>query len=254
MNFSYQPYDPPDNQRDRVLGAATLPESDVLSQDASDAFFGMEREAGAFIASKVASTPLAALRGPGQDEYIDAHTLNQDYGQSLGLSFDKPMRRAQADILVQQKRDQLSRDYTLSHAPGGFWNGTARLGTQLAVSAVDPMNVAAAFVPVVGETRAGLWAQKVGTTTARVAEGGIEGAAGMAALQPVQYAYSNEFQQEYGPMDAFMNVAFGSLLGGGLHAGLGKMSDMLGGLHPETREAALRGSVAQFAEGRPVDA
>lgn len=252
MDFTGQ-YEPDysDYGREDRTGQATVPWADALGATAANAWVHNPLVYGV---NKILDTENDIPAS--SDDVVDAHTLNQQYGESLGLSFDQPTTRGAADILAANRQAQLQREYTLAHAPSGIGYGAASLATNLAVSAADPLNVAASFVPIVGETRAAMWAARYGSTVARIGEGGIEGATGMAALQPLAYAQSQDqqFQDPYGPLEAFQNVAFGTLLGGGLHAGLGKLSDWLGRASPETREAALRSSVAQMAEGRPVDA
>lgn len=240
------------------LGNYELAQNPQLREPTADAGEALDDAGSAFGIPNLGSgldalSQEAQSRPASADNFVDPHTLNQQYGQSLGLSFDQPMRQGAVDILVAQKQAQLQRDYTLAHAPSGAGYTAASLATNLAVSAADPLNVAASFVPVVGETRAALWADRFGSTLARVGQGAIEGGVGAAAIQPIEAARDNAFQQQYGALDAFQNVAFGSALGGGLHAGFGKISDWLGGASPETREAALRSAVAQQAEGRPVD-
>lgn len=186
------------------------------------------------------------------DAFIDQHTLNQKYGKSLGLSFDQPQRAGAVAIMVRRKQEQNDLDAKLAHAPDSLVFGGARLLTSLAVGASDPLNVAASFVPVVGETRAGLWAQRFGKFGARALQGAIEGGVGQAILEPINIATERAYGNDYGPMDAFLNVAFGTIMGGGLHTGFGAISDMLGRLSPETREQTLRTAVAQMAEGRDV--
>jgi hypothetical protein len=188
----------------------------------------------------------------GADNFIDQHTLNQKFGKSLGLSFDQPQRAGAVAIMVRRKQEQNDIDAKIAHAPDGLVFGGASLLTSLAVGASDPLNIAASFVPVVGETRAGIWAQRFGKFGARALEGGIEGGVGQALLEPINIATERAYGNDYGPMDAFLNIAFGTILGGGLHTGFGAISDLMGRMSPETREQTLRTAVAQMAEGRDV--
>lgn len=187
------------------------------------------------------------------DAFVDPKTLNSQYGQSLGLTFDAPTRQGAVAIMVRRKQDEIAREASLNRAPGGLAYGVTNLATQLAVSAVDPLNVASAFIPIVPEARAAIWAAKYGKTAARVATGAIEGSVGAAAIEPVNIAASDYLGDDYTMGDSLMNVALGGLLGGGLHAGFGAISDRLSRAAPETRDATLRGAVANVAEGRPVD-
>lgn len=187
------------------------------------------------------------------DRLMDPHALNQKYGQSLGLSFDQPTRQGAVDIMVRRKQEQIDLRAKVDHAPDTLVFSGLHLLTALAVGAADPINIASAFVPVVGELRAALWAERLGKPLARFAQGAVEGAAGQALLEPITAVSAATYQDHYGPMDAFLDVAFGGLLGGGLHTGFGAVSDMLGRLDSRTREGALRTAVAQMAEGRPTE-
>lgn len=189
----------------------------------------------------------------GSDRFIDPHTLNQKYGKSIGLSFDRPTRSGAVDIMVARRRRDIDLAARLDHAPDSLTFQGVNLLTSLAVGATDPLNIASAFVPVVGEARFGLWTARYGKTLARVGEGAIEGAVGQAILEPLNIATERAYGNEYGPMDSFLNVAFGTVLGGGLHVGFGAISDLMGRVTPETREQTLRAAVAQMAEGRDVD-
>lgn len=240
-------------------GAVQLPFMESLADTASTAFLSGVRGIGDYItmdnARQLAIRDKQFNVDPTQDPggaLIDPKEWQAKY-PDLGLNFTPDMGTAEAQLLVDHRQDELRRQYVLDHSPNTFMAKTARGLTDFAVSALDPINIAAAFVPGLGETRAGLIAARYGKTAARIAEGAAAGATGMAALQPLQYAEAKAYQDQYGPMDAFLNVAFGAALGGGLHAGFGKLSDILDRARPETQEAALRASVGQMAEGRAVD-
>lgn len=200
-----------------------------------------------------AIAPNEVLDAGAADALVDPKTLNEQHSQSLGLSFDRPMRQGAVDIMVRRKREEVTRNAYMNRAPDGLAYGIANFATQVAVSATDPLNIASAFVPVVSEARFGLWAARYGKTAARFGKGAVEGTVGALAVEPIVYGTEKYLQGDYDLMDSFMNVAVGSVLGGGLHAGLGAISDRFARLAPETRESALRAGVAQMAEGRDVD-
>ena len=230
--------------------SARLPMWDALGETASDDFMGTTRELGDYL-----SLENASVLGPAAGDAaapIDAAAMNTEY-HGLGVNFTPDMNKATAQLLIQQKQQEQTRDAALRDYPSGLPFQAANLATSFAVGALDPLNVAASFVPVVGEARYALWAERYGSTVARVARGGVEGAVGTAALQPLAYAQAKNLQDQYTPYDAFTNVAFGTVLGGGLHAITGAVGDALSRAQPETREAALRSSVGQMVEGRNVD-
>jgi hypothetical protein len=62
--------------------------------------------------------------------------------------------------------------------------------------------------------------------TARLARGVTEGAVGAALVEPLVYSAAKRVQADYGAADSLLNIAFGSILGGGLHVGIGKLRDI----------------------------
>jgi hypothetical protein len=125
------------------------------------------------------------------------------------------------DILIERKREEIAWQQTFERAKGGFWQGASRLGVALATSLLDPINIGSAFVPVVGQAR---YAQllraaagPLGRAGVRAGVGAIEGAAGAALVEPLIYTAKQQEQADYDMADALMNVAFGTIFGGGLH-------------------------------------
>ena len=190
--------------------------------------------------------------------------LNARYGD-LGLSFEAPEREAVADMLADLRREELARQRVLARdSRAGFWTEAVYFGAGLLATAADPINVASAFVPIVGPTRFAQWAARTGVTTARAGRGVAEGVAGAALVEPIVLAGAEAESADYGTVDSLMNLAFGGILGGGLHVAGGKLVDLAGGrgramreklaaAAPETREAVVRTAVAQTATGRKVD-
>lgn len=184
---------------------------------------------------------------------IAPQEANERFGD-LGLTFDEPVSEEALGIIVRRKREEITRLNILRRGPQGVIPMGAKFLTSLAVSVIDPINVASAFIPVVGEARIASLVARFGKNSARFRTGLIEGAVGAAAVEPIILSAAANDQSDYTALDSLLNVTIGSILGGGLHVGVGKISDRLKAAAPETREAALRGSVAQMAEGRPVDA
>ena len=182
---------------------------------------------------------------------VDPDVLNEEFGH-LGLTFDEPTRRGVAELLAEDKRDERRRAAIIARSPQGVFPDVARFGAALAGAMMDPLNIASAFVPVVGQARfAGLVA-RLGTTGARATKGVIEGTVGAALVEPVVATLAIRQQRDYRMSDAIVNVALGGVLGGRLHVGVGAVADAVSRFSPQGREAALRASVAQLAEGRNV--
>lgn len=183
---------------------------------------------------------------------VDPEKLNEEYGD-LGISFDRPVSREYAEIRAKQKREEIIRQDIIARGPKGIIPGSARFGTMLAGAAIDPLNVAAAFIPVVREARYAGMVARFGTTRARLVRGMTEGVIGNAAIEPVIYGLAKRQQMDYTLADAAINIGLGGILGGGLHLGAGKISDFVASRSPQVRETALRSSVSQMAQGRRVD-
>lgn len=186
---------------------------------------------------------------------------------------DSGIRERALDILIGRKREERRRQDILSRSPGGLGAGSLKLATALGVSMLDPLNVAASFVPIVGPARYSAMLARaggaVGRAGVRARVGAVEGVAGQALVEPLVYGAALQEQADYGLADSFINVAFGSVLGGGLHVGGGALADALArgrpwqtarpmdpqghaveALAPEVRASLLRASVAQAVEGR----
>lgn len=155
---------------------------------------------------------------------IPKEDLNKEYAD-LGLSFEEDEYQSVVDIMVQEKEAELERQSIMARGPQGLGVGIAKFGVGLGVSMLDPINVASAFIPVVGQARMAQMVAQQGFTKARFARGVKEGAVGATVVEPVVAWAANELQADYGLVDSFLNITFGSILGGGLHVGAGKLKD-----------------------------
>ena len=164
---------------------------------------------------------------------INRQELNKEYSD-LGLYFKEDEYQSVVDIMVEKKEEERARQSVISRGPAGSWNpfssgfyvGAAKFGTGLAVSMLDPINIAASFVPVFGQARFAALAARTSLRTARLARGTVEGAVGAALVEPLVYSAAKRVQADYGAVDSLLNITFGSILGGGLHVGVGKLRDI----------------------------
>lgn len=162
---------------------------------------------------------------------IDAQAA-RDKVSGMGLDIKIPeqgIREGALDILIDRHREQAARQQVMIRANGGSF-GT-QLGASVAASLLDPLNIASAFVPVVGEARyaamLGRAASPLGRAGVRAGVGAVEGAVGAAILEPLPLLAAQQDQTEYGLSDSLANIAMGGLLGGGLHTVGGAVSDAL---------------------------
>ncbi len=162
---------------------------------------------------------------------IDAQQA-RDQVANAGLDVkipDQGIRQGALEILMTRHQEELARQQVMIRANGGSLPTQVAAG--LAASLLDPLNIASAFVPVVGEARYARMleaaASPLGRAGVRAGVGAAEGAVGAAILEPFPLLAAQADQTEYDLSDSFANIAFGAALGGGLHAVGGAASDAL---------------------------
>mgnify|MGYP003644430227 CR=1 FL=1 len=173
---------------------------------------------------------------------IDKNLLNEEY-RDLGLFFERNEYQSVVDIMVDRKKKERERQSIMERGPKGSWNplsggfyvGAAKLAVGIGTSFLDPINIGASFIPIYGQARFArsiAKAKGMGTKSAkafrntRLKRGAIEGAGGALLLEPLVYGAAQRIQADYDLYDSLLNVAFGTVLGGGLHVGAGKLRDI----------------------------
>ena len=110
-----------------------------------------------------------------QQEQIDAADLTKVLKPEFGETQES------LDMIIRMKQEELARQTVISMGKDGFAAGAANIGAGFAASLLDPVNLAAGFVPIVGPARyAGLLARQATTARRfglRAATGAAEGAA-----------------------------------------------------------------------------
>ena len=164
---------------------------------------------------------------------VNRDKLNKQYS-SLGLYFEQDEYQSVVDIMVDSKIEENERKSIMSRGPegsfnplsGGFYVGAAKLAVGIGVSFLDPINIGASFIPVVGQTRFAQIVARTGLKTGRAVRGAVEGAVGATLLEPLIYSTAQKIQADYDLVDSFMNIGFGTILGTGLHVGAGALKDI----------------------------
>jgi len=169
------------------------------------------------------------------DIKVNRQELNKEYA-NIGLYFEQDEYQSVVDIMVREKNQERARQSVMARGPEGSWNplsggfyvGAAKFTTGLATSFLDPINIAASFIPVFGQARFAKLLAKQGMTftKARAIRGAVEGAAGATLVEPIVYGVAKSLQSDYDLYDSFLNVTFGTILGSGLHVGAGKLKDI----------------------------
>ena len=166
-------------------------------------------------------------------EKINKDELNKEYAE-LGLYFDNDEYQSVVDIMVDQKKEERERQSILERGPQGSWNpfssgfyvGASKLAVGIGASFLDPINIGASFIPVFGQARFAALAARTTLPKARAIRGAVEGSFGAAVVEPIVYTSAKQIQADYGIVDSFMNIGFGTILGTGLHVGAGKLKDI----------------------------
>lgn len=189
-----------------------------LAQGARMARYAIENNARFFGLESNMVTPEAA-REELKSRGLEGHLTIPEGGIS----------RVELDSIQYLKQRELSRQAKGAMNQSMF-SHLAGFAGGLAGSAIDPINIASAFVPIVPEARLATMLGKAGSSAlgraaVRAQVGATEGAVGALMIEPFTYAMAQYEQMDYTPVDSFMNVVFGGLLGGGLHMAGGAVYD-----------------------------
>jgi len=201
---------------------------------------------------------------------MDTDAAEQKYGIAGRLKFTAPVPESVARDLHEHHTEQMKREADYARAEPGVLTTANRFTANLLAGFLDPVNLAVGMVPIAGEAA---WATRfvqaassaVGRAGARAVIGGIEGGIGQAALEPLSYWLSTQERDDYTMADSLRNIALGTVMGGGLHAGIGAVVDRVGGTYrnpvargldeagPDVRHGILEGSLGQTIAGDRVD-
>lgn len=243
--------------------------------DSLQTSFGDSIEASYLNAKEGEITPLIsrAIGGAINDDdspLLQPQEANEQYGinrngKSL-LKWDEPVRKATAERLHGLRIDDLKRQDLIDRGPSGFWTGAAQFGAAMTASMTDPVNVLSSMIPVFGQAKyASMIANAgsaIGRTGVRAGVGATEGVIGALLTEPVVYALSRSEQRDYTMADSMINLAFGAVLGGGLHMAIRPdrtfrkigLEQLIDERPMATKEAALAEALSATLEGRAVRA
>src|ERR1700679_509567 len=134
----------------QVIGATRM----MAAKGALDDNAGLDAEAapevgilGAFGAwAKSPDIPIAEAQKRVKDSGLDGQVKLPD---------QPTMRQGALDLMISQARSDAEREDVIRRGPQGFVPSALDVSTSLLVQAVDPLNIAAFSVPVLGEARYG---------------------------------------------------------------------------------------------------
>ena len=197
--------------------------------------------------------------------YLNRDDLNKQYGY-LGLKFEEDTREGLVNYLVERKELEQERSNIISRGPEGKLAKSFFFLESLATGFIDPINIAASFVPVVGQARFANMVARSGKNVARMKKGFVEGLVGNAAVEPLVYGVAKSEQADYDIYDSFTNIAVGGFIGSAAHVGFGRIGDFLAeqrgkpniyqrlaAISPENQQALLKHAVGRVVTGNKVD-
>lgn len=186
---------------------------------------------------------------------ISPEEANRRFGIQNSLTFERPITEAEAQMRRERKQSEIANQDRIRRAQLGLTGNIKKLGVEFGAQVFDPLNIASAFIPVVGEARAASLVARFGKGGGRAITGLIEGAVGAALTEGIVAPLADELDYDYDFMDSLMNVTFGAAIGTGLHYGFGKIGDMIqsGRITPEAHQTSVRTAVAHLAMGQRVN-
>jgi diguanylate cyclase (GGDEF)-like protein len=262
------------NRRADALGLETLPESwstgwgaaldETLARNPTRALINASERAEYYEQRYIDDMTGNEVVVPAKPSRIlTGKEANEQYGIPGKLEFDEDTPEPVAEQLHRLNMEEIIRQDKRRRSTAGIG---ADLTAGLIGSLADPLGIASSFIPIVGQARYAALAGRIGATGARATTGAVEGAVGAAVLEPLVYAGAQWESADYTAADSMMNLAFGGVMGGGLHMGAGYIGDRWAARNtasplqrlvddaPVEDKAAIIGTAAkQIVEGRPVD-
>jgi len=197
--------------------------------------------------------------------YLNKDELNKQYA-SLGLNFTEDTREGVVDYIVERKNLENSRASILARGPDSKMAKSFFFLESLGTSFLDPINIGASFVPIVGQAKFASMVARSGKNIARMKKGAVEGFVGNIAVEPIVYGVAKSEQADYTAYDAITNIALGGFIGSAAHVGFGRIGDYLSevrgkpniyqrlaAVSPENQKQLLDYSVGKVLKGEPVD-
>jgi len=197
--------------------------------------------------------------------YLNKDELNKQYA-GLGLNFTEDTREGVVDYIVERKNLENSRASILARGPDSKMAKSFFFLESLGTSFLDPINIGASFVPVVGQAKFAAMVARSGKNIARMKKGAVEGLVGNIAVEPIVYGVAKSEQADYTAYNAITNIALGGLIGTAAHVGFGRIGDYLAevrgkpniyqrlaAISPENQRQLLDYSVGRVLKGEPVD-
>ena len=112
---------------------------------------------------------------------------------------------------------RLERSASLVSQAAPAWHLPFSLAASFAAGLCDPVNIASAFVPLLGEQRV-MALLGTGRMASAAISGAASGATAQAALEPLLAANRAQLQADYTAVNSLLNISLGALLGSAAHS------------------------------------
>lgn len=220
------------------------------------------------------------------DVTLSIEEANDQYGVQDYLKFDKPVTEQQAQYKRAEaiKRMYLETENALALEKEGFLGFPKMLASTIAASFLDPVELAASLVPVVGQGKKvsvafnilskertafsnlvtkGLISEtkvsnffKGNKVLTRFGTGALEGSIGTAFIEPLSIAASAYEDREIRGTDSLSNIATGALLGSSIQSFVPifkKLGNVLKGVSEDTKDQAIKSAVLEYLTEGKID-
>ena len=197
--------------------------------------------------------------------YLNKDDLNKEYA-GLGLNFTEDTREGVVNYIVERKNIENTRASIIARGPQGKIAKSFFFLESLGTSFLDPINIGASFVPVVGQARFASMVARSGKNVARMKKGFVEGVVGNTLVEPIVYGVAKSEQADYDAYDSIANIVLGGFIGSAAHVGFGRIGDFLAekrgkpniyqrlaAISPENQRQLLDYSVGRVLKGEPVN-
>lgn len=151
---------------------------------------------------------------------LEPEAVTEEYG----IETDRPMSRAEAEIIANGRREQEIRNAIIAAAPRGVLPTTARFGASILNFATDPVELGSMFIPIVGPAGKAAAAARFGRVGGAAVTGAVEGGVGSLLTEPLYFGLTQSQQLDYTMQEALFNVGAGIFLGGGIGTLVGAFS------------------------------
>ena len=143
-----------------------------------------------------------------EGDVLSVEELRESYGDLLEI--ERPMTRAEVEILYRNKRKEAVRQNILARGDSGGWGAAAKFGVAFLDVATDPVELAIGLTTAIALPVTG------GTLGVRFAKAAGEAFVASTVTETLYYGLSEHQQLDYTMNEALLNIGLGTLLGGAI--------------------------------------